>query len=197
MRHALLTISACLTFVGCGSNREPLTLVDSVDMSQMMGTWYVTHHIPYWLERGKVATKDVYTLREDGDIDVAYVFRRDSFDAEEDQWNGKSWVVEGTNNAHWKVRFWWPLTFDYLLIDRDEDYQWVVVGNNSRKYFWLLSRTPSLPESTVEGVFARAAAQGYDRSKFAPVPQILDDPEITSQSNGAPASAAEPASPKK
>ena len=106
-----------------------------------MGTWYVTHHIPYWLEEGKVATKDVYTPRPDGDIDVAYVFRRDSFDNEEEQWTGKTWVVEDTNNAHWKVRFWWPFTFDYLVIDRDPDYQWVVVGNNSRKYFWVLART--------------------------------------------------------
>ena len=173
MKNASLTLAACFSLIGCGSSREPLTLVDSVDMDQMMGTWYVTHHIPYWLERGKVATKDVYTLREDGDIDVAYVFRRDTFDAEEDQWNGKSWVVEGTNNAHWKVRFWWPLTFDYLLIDKDPDYQWVVVGNNSRKYMWVLSRSPELPEASVDGIFSRAVAQGYDRSTFAAVPQIL------------------------
>jgi apolipoprotein D and lipocalin family protein len=135
MKQSTLSLIVCTSiFAGCGSQREPLTLVDTVEMDQMMGTWYVTHHIPYWLEKGKVATKDVYTPRPDGDIDVAFVFRRDSFESEEEQWNGKSWVVENSNNAHWKVRFWWPLTFDYLIIDRDPAYQWVVVGNNSRKY---------------------------------------------------------------
>jgi apolipoprotein D and lipocalin family protein len=60
---------------------------------------------------------------------------------------------------------------DYLIIDQDPDYAWVAVGHPSRDYFWILSRTRSLPETTVDGIMTRAVAQGYDRSRFAEVPQ--------------------------
>ena len=160
-----------LMFTGCCDSRPPLQTVSSVDMPRMEGTWYVTHHIPYWLEEGKVATADVYKMRPDGRIDTTFVFRRERFDAPEEKWEGVSWVVNTTTNAHWKVRFFWPFSLDYLIIDRDPDYRWIAVGHPSRDYFWILARTRQLSQPIVEGIMSRAAAQGYDRSLFAPVPQ--------------------------
>jgi len=174
---ALIGGLAALIASGCRSH-PPLALVPMVDMAQMEGAWYVTHHIPYWLEEGKVATKDVYAFRDDGKIDVQYVFREASFDAPEETWDGVAWVHDQATNNHWKVRFIWPFTADYLIMDLDPDYAWVVVGSRSRDYFWILSRTPTLPEATVSAIMDRAVAQGYDRSRFAAVPQIPDAPRM-------------------
>ena len=63
------------------------------------------------------------------------------------------------------------MAVDYLIIDRDDAYAWVAVGHPSRDYFWILSRTRQLPGDTLEGIMTRAAAQGYDRYRFAAVPQ--------------------------
>jgi len=166
-----LSLLALGVFSGCGPSREPLRTVASVDLTRMEGTWYVTHHIPYWLEKGKVATADVYKLRSDGRMDNTYVFRRGSFDAPEKKWHGIAWVVDKTTNAHWKVRFVWPFSVDYIIIDMDPDYAWVAVGHPSRDYFWILARTRHLAPEIVEGIMVRAVAQGYDRSRFAAVPQ--------------------------
>jgi apolipoprotein D and lipocalin family protein len=166
----LLTLASLLALVGCAS-QPLLRTVPQIDLLRMEGTWYVTHHIPYWLEEGKVATADIYRLRPDGRMDNTFVFRRGSFDAPEERWNGVAWVHDTTSNAHWKVRFIWPFSIDYLIIDQDPDYAWVAVGHPSRDYFWILSRTRSLPGPTIEGIMTRAVAQGYDRSRFAAVPQ--------------------------
>ncbi len=170
-RSRLPILAAILALCGCTDNRPALRTVDHVDLKRMEGTWYVTHNIPYWLEEGKVATADVYKIRPDGRMDNTYVFRRDSFAAPEESWHGVAWVEDTASNAHWKVRFIWPFSVDYLIIDRDPEYAWVAVGHPSRDYFWILSRTRQLAQPTIDGIMDRAAVQGYDRTRFAAVPQ--------------------------
>lgn len=167
----IVSLLAAGVFSGCGTKREPLRTVAAIDLTRMEGTWYVTHHIPYWLEEGKVATADVYKLRSDGRMDNTYVFRRGSFDAPEEEWHGVAWVVNKETNAHWKVRFVWPFSTDYMIIDMDPNYAWVAVGHPSRDYFWILSKTRQLAPEIVEGIMERAVTQGYDRTRFAAVPQ--------------------------
>jgi apolipoprotein D and lipocalin family protein len=166
------TILALLTFglIGCAS-RQPLTTVSHVDLQRYQGTWYVIAHIPYWLEEGKVATYDRYAMRPDGRMDNVFVFRRDSFDAPEESWNGVAWVHNTTTNAEWRVRFWWPFTADYLVIDLDPEYRWAVVGHPSRDLFWILARERRLDQAIIDGILTRAAAQGYDPTRVKPVPQ--------------------------
>ena len=172
----LAACAALAGLVGCADTRPPLVTVPHIDLPRMEGTWYVTHNIPYWLEEGKVATADVYHLRPDGRMDNTFVFRRGTFDAPEESWHGVAWVHDTTTNAHWKVRFIWPLSTDYLIIDQDPDYRWIAVGHPSRDYFWILSRTRQLDPVIVEGIMVRAATQGYDRSRFAAVPQPVESP---------------------
>ena len=62
---------------GCFARHDYLPTVDYVDLQQIEGDWFVSHHIPYWLEKGKLAPVDAYKLREDGKIDVEYRFRPD------------------------------------------------------------------------------------------------------------------------
>jgi len=40
--------------------------VPQVDLTRYLGNWYVIANIPYFLEKGKVATYDTYSMRPDG-----------------------------------------------------------------------------------------------------------------------------------
>jgi hypothetical protein len=53
-------------------------------------------------------------------------------------------VVDTTTNAKLKVTFFWPFYGDYWIIGLDPEYRRAVVGEPSRKYLWILSRTPKL-----------------------------------------------------
>jgi apolipoprotein D and lipocalin family protein len=176
MKRLLLMVIAGLgACSGCADSRPPLKTVPYVDLQRYAGTWYVIANIPYWLENGKVATADVYTINADGTMGNTYVFRRESFDAPEEQWKGTAWVHDTSTNAEWRVRFIWPLSAAYLVIDLDPEYRWAVIGHPSRDYFWVLSRTRQLDESVYQGMLARAASQGYDITRVAKVPQPIED----------------------
>jgi apolipoprotein D and lipocalin family protein len=170
---ALAGLGAC---AGCADSRPPLKTVPHVDLQRYTGTWYVIANIPYWLENGKVATADRYAMRPDGTMDNIFVFRREKFDAPEEEWKGTAWVHDTTTNAEWRVRFFWPMSIPYLIIDLDPEYRWAVIGHPSRDYFWILARTRQMDDAIYQGILDRAAIQGYDVSQVAKVPQPLEEP---------------------
>jgi len=46
-----------------------------------------------------------------------------------------------------------------------------VVGHPSRKYLWILSRTPRMDDATYEGILSRLREQAYDLSLLVKTPQ--------------------------
>ncbi len=168
---SLFLLCAGLAICGCAPSRPPIKTVAHVDLQRYQGTWYVIANIPYWLENGKVATADRYSMRPDGRMDNIYVFRRGDFAAKEEEWKGVGWVYDTKTNAEWRVRFLWPFSAIYLVMDLDPDYQWAVIGHPSRDYFWILARKRQMAPTVYDGILARAALQGYDTSRVAKVPQ--------------------------
>ena len=75
------------------------------------------------------------------------------------------------SNAEWKVRFLWPFSTTYLVLELDPDYRWAVVGTPSRGLLWILARDRQLPAATYAAILERISAQGYDPAKLAKVPQ--------------------------
>ena len=168
-------VIAWLTLAGCAhmnpSQTLPLRTVPHVDMDRYLGRWYVIANIPYFLEKGKVASYDTYAKRPDGKLDNIFTFRKGDFNAAEKSWNGVAWVTNPDTNAEWKVRFIWPLTSTYLVLELDPDYRWAVVGTPSRKLLWILARERQLPAADYEHILELIVAQGYDRAAIVPVPQ--------------------------
>ena len=171
--HLLVLLALHLLLVGCASTggQPPLRTVAHVDLDRYLGRWYVVANIPYILEKGKVASYDTYALRPDGRMQNDFTFRQGSFDAPEQTWKGVAWVHDKTTNAEWRVSFIWPFAATYLVIDLDPEYRWAVIGHPSRSLLWVLARDRALPPDIYQGILDRAAAQGYDASRIAPVPQ--------------------------
>jgi apolipoprotein D and lipocalin family protein len=175
MRFSLpaLFVSSIFIFTGCASApKPPLThTVPYVDLNRYLGNWYVIANIPYFLENGKVATFDTYSMRPDGRMNNIFTFRRGTFTAPEESWHGVAWVVNHQSNAEWKVRFIWPFSTTYLVLELDPDYRWAVVATPGHKLLWVLARERSLDDATYAGILQRCAAQGYDVKLITKVPQ--------------------------
>ena len=62
-----------------------------------------------------------------------------------------------------------------LDLDLAPDYGTAVVGGPDRKYLWVLSRTPSLPDAAYREILARVSAQ-YDVSRLVPTAQKREPP---------------------
>ena len=60
---------------------------------------------------------------------------------------------------------------DYYILELDKDYQYVVIGSSTDKYLWIMSRTPQLPEETLQRILSMLERRGYDVSKLIWVEQ--------------------------
>jgi len=151
------------------SETEPVT-VDSVDLERYLGVWYEIAQIPNPFQKKCVKnTTAEYSLKENGKIRV--VNQCTGKEEEIITAKGTAKVVDTATNAKLKVSFvsilglnlFWG---DYWIIGLGEEYKWAIVGTPSRKYGWILSRTPVLTEEQRAQIHDILTAQGYDPDGF-------------------------------
>jgi len=87
----------------------------------------------------------------------------DETGAKIDEAQGKAYVVENSGNAKLRVSFFWPFYGNYWILNLAPDYRYVVVGEPSRNYLWILAREKTLKEDTKE-ILKALPALGYNAS---------------------------------
>ena len=158
--------------VAAQAELAPLQTVPSVDVPRYMGTWHEIAKYPNWFQKKCVSsTQATYTLQADGRVQVLNRCKTDK-----GEWSealGAARQIGGPNSPRLKVRFapeWLsfiPMVWgDYWIIDLDPNYQWVVVSEPQREYLWILSRTPQLPEATLQQLRSQLAAAGFDLKRL-------------------------------
>jgi len=160
----MATIASMSALIAAAADNAPppLQAVDHVDLDRYAGKWYEIASYPQRFQKGCVASAATYTLRKDGDFDVLNQCRDKTLDGKQRDAKGKAWVVDKKSNAKLKVRFFWPFSGDYWIIDLDKDYQYAVVGHPDRNYLWILSRSPHMDSATYDGIIERLKKQHYD-----------------------------------
>lgn len=164
----LLALAGCSGF--SRAKPRPAT-VARVDLDRYMGRWFVVSHVPYFLEKGKVASSDYYALRPDGKLVNNFTFREKTVDGPEKTWEGVAWVTDPATNATWKVQFVWPISVTYKILALDQDYRWAVVGTDDAGLLWVLARERRLDPTTYAGILAELRAKAIDTSALAFVAQ--------------------------
>jgi apolipoprotein D and lipocalin family protein len=163
---SLWACTACTATTTQRLQLPPLDSVSEVDLTRYVGTWYEIANFPQWFQRGCTGTTATYALRDDGEIDVLNQCREDSLDGEIRSKLGRARITDRTTNSELQVSFFRPFWGDYWIIELDEDYQYAVVGHPGRDYLWILSRTPTMVDSTYRGILERLETRGYDISRL-------------------------------
>lgn len=145
-----------------GWAKQPaLEVVEHVDLERYLGTWYEIASYPAWFQKNCTAVTADYSLRDDGLIRVVNSCRKGGLDGPLKQSSGRARVVDPTTNAKLQVSFFGPFWGDYWIIDLDPSYRWAVVGVPSRKYLWILSRTPTMDDALYREIVGRLPERGY------------------------------------
>uniref|UniRef100_A0A5B7C1R6 Putative Temperature-induced lipocalin n=1 Tax=Davidia involucrata TaxID=16924 RepID=A0A5B7C1R6_DAVIN len=148
-----------------------------------MGRWYEIASFPSRFQpKSGINTRATYTLREDGTVNVL-----------NETWtDGKRGYIEGTaykadpssDEAKLKVKFYVPpflpiipVVGDYWVLFIDDDYQYALIGQPTRKYLWILCRQNHLDEEIYNQLVQRAKDEGYDVSKLHKTAQTDPPPE--------------------
>jgi apolipoprotein D and lipocalin family protein len=177
LRIAIVTafLSACST-----TGLPPLRGIQQpVDLQRFMGPWYVIASIPIdipllpmFSEKGAHNGVESYQLAADGTIETTYTFRRGSFDGPERVFTPRARVANPPVNSEWKMKFsWYVPEADYLILHLDPDYQHTVIGVPDRKYVWIMSRTPTMPDAEYEQLLSGLRESGYATDRIERVPQ--------------------------
>ena len=161
--------------VGTAKSKSPLTVVDSVDLQRYLGRWYEIASYPAWFQKGCAGSTAEYSLLSDGKIQVVNRCRKGSLDGPPKESKGKAEVADTATNAKLKVWFFWPFKGNYWIIDLSPDYRWAVVGEPSRKYLWILSRTPTMDEAVYQGILKRLKDKGYEPARLRKTAQAANE----------------------
>lgn len=123
--------------------KKEMEVVKGLDLQRYMGRWYEIASFPSRFQpKSGVDTRATYTLRDDGTVHVL-----------NETWtDGKRSSIEGTatkadpnsDEAKLKVKFYVPpflpiipVVGDYWVLYIDDDYQYALIGQPSRKYLWV------------------------------------------------------------
>jgi apolipoprotein D and lipocalin family protein len=150
--------------------KNELQVVNKVDLKKYIGLWYEIAKIPNSFQKDCIRnTTAEYSLRDDGKIKVV----NSCFQGDDSKKvaEGVARVVDNITNAKLEVSFvkilgiqlFWG---DYWIIGLGDNFDFAVVGSPDRKYGWILSRTPKLPQEKLNLISDLLKIKGYNIKNF-------------------------------
>ena len=164
MTKALVLVLLTL-LTACMGVPENVKVVESVNASQYLGTWYEIARLDHSFERGLEKVTATYSAKDDGGIKVL----NRGFNGAKNEWKeaeGKAYFVDPpnadkTNTGKLKVSFFGPFYGAYNIIALDANYQHVMICQPDKSYLWILSRKSQLAEPIKQALVAKAKAYGF------------------------------------
>lgn len=163
MRLFLLSICTFL-FSASFVSADP-EVVKEVDLEKYQGVWYEIARLPNRFQKQCVAQATaIYTLRPDGKIEVVNKCPERSGISEA---SGLAWRPDPNVQGKLKVSFIPLLKYlklfggDYWVLELASDYSYVMVGDPSLGYLWILSRQKMLGKKVTTRLLKKAKLLGF------------------------------------
>jgi apolipoprotein D and lipocalin family protein len=135
------------------------------------GEWHIVAHIPYLLEKNRVAPTISFTRRTDGKLDEVFTAQKGGFDAPRESVEQLTWAPEPAQP--WKLKTllfgFLPVRYQVLLVDTKAGV--ALVGTTDRDKAWIFKRTSQLSEAAYQRAVATFKAQGFDTTRILRIPQ--------------------------
>jgi len=171
IRCFAFTLMAVVFPMACMAQSQ-VKSIPEFDVSRYMGTWYEIAKLPNWFQRKCVqGTQARYKVLGPTQIEVNN--KCTTALGEEIQAIGLARPNGSGRPAQLEVRFapewtaWLPMVWGaYWVLDLDADYQLAAVGDPSKSYLWILSRTPQVSAERYDAVLQRLNVMGFDITKL-------------------------------
>jgi len=174
----LLLILSVLLLCNCTKTQSQMidkTTVKELDLNRYLGKWYEIARFPHSFEKNLVGVTATYRLKEDGMIEVQNEGFKGTLDGDHSKAIGKAKIPNKLEPGKLKVSFFWIFYADYFVLELDPNYQYVMIGSSSDKYFWILCRTPQMDPAVYNMLCDKARKRGYNLDKLYKVPQTSEN----------------------
>jgi len=158
-------------------NLPPVSAIPLLNVPNYMGAWYQVAWFPNRFQKQCVSdTTATYSQRPDGNVTV--LNRCKKADGSFDDVTGLARPADSTLNgdvlspAKLEVSFlpswlrWAPVWGNYWVIKLAADGRYTVVGESTREYLWVLTRTPKLSSEDEAVIRSRLTQMGYDLTRW-------------------------------
>lgn len=169
----LLLACMLVSLLAACSSTPMTTTAPPVDLPRFMGAWHVIAHVPYFGERGHVASRDEYTLRQDGRIGVRYVYQ-EGFDQPVKTLESKASVKDGSGNRRWTTWFFGVVPTKFRILEVAPDYSWALIDYPGRDLAWVFARSAEMDDAQYELLTGKMRGHGVDTGKLVRVPQLRE-----------------------
>lgn len=158
-----------------------MTIIDGIDASQFLGTWYEIARLDHSYERGLDNVTTHYERHKDGSLSVI----NKGFNRQDEEWNtteGTANFVEAANAdttylGKLKISFPHLSNSAYNIIALDKVYyNYMMVSGKKKETLWILSRTPELTYPIKQHLVSQARGLGFATDELIYVNQNPDIP---------------------
>ena len=143
--------------------------VKNLDIEKFMGKWYVISAIPTFVEKNCINAYDIYTLNDNGTIDIKYYAEKNGKPFKISQ---RGTIVDTIHKSKWKISFpdyWIPFysaPYEVIILE-ENNYDYMVVGYPDNYYGWIMSRSKTLEPEIYENIMSELESKfNYDRKQF-------------------------------
>lgn len=174
-RVARLALLACLLalLAGCGHRGAVREGPAALDLPRFMGTWHVVAHVPYFAERGHVAARYEYALRDTDKVGLTYHYR-EGFDQPEQAREARASVKSESGNREWTLWFVGVVPAKWRIREVAPDYSWALVDYPGRDMGWIIARDPVMADAQYQDLVKRARDHGINARQLVRVPQVRE-----------------------
>ena len=135
----------------------------AIEIDRFMGRWYEIIHTPNNRQRNCHGAYQVWVKKRDGTFDIDQVCHAGDRNGPERHADTAARIVDPATNARFEASFFGGLIRrQYWVIDRADDYGWMIASTADGKFVALLARSPGLPAAKQAALKARMRALGFD-----------------------------------
>lgn len=147
--------------LSAASPPEGIEVVEDFDLNRYLGLWYEVARLDNPFERGLEQVTAEYQLISDDSIRVI----NRGYHTEKGKWKESTARAQQNGEqgqGQLKVTFFWPFASGYYILDLDtENYEYALVTGDKKSYLWILSRSPELPQESVDRLVEKAKSLGF------------------------------------
>ena len=162
-----------INLLSCKTIKD-LPTVKNVDIEKYSGQWYEIARLPNSFEKGLECVTAKYTVKKNGKIEVLNKGYSSENSGEFKTAKGTAWIPNAKYPGRLKVTFFWPFSGNYYIISLEKNYKYALVGDPSRKYLWILSRSRNLESLTYSKLLDIAKNNGFDINNIIKINQDCD-----------------------
>ncbi|GGJ97747.1 lipocalin family protein [Luteimonas terricola] len=170
---ALCAFALCLVLAACASGRDGHDSIREVPMpplDALMGDWHVAGRVPWFGERGRVASRIRLAMADGDRLDVTRSWR-EGF-AEPVESDTSSARRDGHGDRLWKMRTYGVLPTRLRMLEVAGDGSWMLLDSPGRDHAWILTRAQETGDEAYLELERRIRRHGVNTDKLRRVPQL-------------------------